>query len=76
MHLACRGHRQFIDEFDFLWILVGRQLTAHVILQFRHQPRIGRIVMGRGRDAGDVPITMAFGQNQLLRFEVTTEEVL
>lgn len=42
----------------------------------RHnQPRIGRIVMGRGRDAGDVPITMAFGQNQLLRFEVTTEEV-
>ncbi|WP_428421188.1 transglutaminase-like domain-containing protein [Methylibium sp.] len=42
----------------------------------RHnKPRIGRIVMGRGRDAGDVPLTMAFGQNQLVRFEVTTEEV-
>jgi transglutaminase-like putative cysteine protease len=42
----------------------------------RHnQRRIGRIVMARGRDAGDVPITMAFGQNTLTRFEVTTHEV-
>lgn len=42
----------------------------------RHnKPRIGRIVMGRGRDAGDVPITMAFGGNSLTRFEVTTLEV-
>ena len=42
----------------------------------RHNtPRIGRIVMARGRDAGDVPITMAFGQNTLVRFEVTTCEV-
>ena len=43
----------------------------------RHNtPRIGRVVMGRGRDAGDVPITMTFGPNTLTRFEVTTEEVL
>jgi transglutaminase-like putative cysteine protease len=42
----------------------------------RHnRQRIGRIVMGRGRDAGDVPITMAFGQNTLTRFDVTTCEV-
>jgi len=42
----------------------------------RHNvPRIGRVVMARGRDAGDVPITMAFGQNQLARFNVTTYEV-
>jgi transglutaminase-like putative cysteine protease len=42
----------------------------------RHNtPRIGRIVMARGRDASDVPITMAFGQNTLKRFEVTTYEV-
>ncbi|MGK2898395.1 MAG: transglutaminase-like domain-containing protein [Burkholderiaceae bacterium] len=41
----------------------------------RHNvPRIGRIVMARGRDAGDVPLTMAFGQNTLARFEVTTFE--
>src|SRR6187549_2880841 len=37
--------------------------------------RIGRIVMARGRDAGDVPITMCFGPNSLLRFEVVTDEV-
>ncbi|MBC8057831.1 MAG: transglutaminase family protein [Rhizobiales bacterium] len=42
----------------------------------RHNvPRIGRVVMARGRDAGDVPITMAFGQNTLTRFDVTTCEV-
>jgi transglutaminase-like putative cysteine protease len=43
----------------------------------RHNtPRIGRIVMARGRDAGDVPITMTFGPNQLTHFEVTTDEIL
>ena len=42
----------------------------------RHNtPRIGRVVMARGRDAGDVPITMAFGPNTLQRFQVTTFEV-
>jgi transglutaminase-like putative cysteine protease len=43
----------------------------------RHnQPRIGRIVIARGRDAADVPIVMSFGQHSLRRFEVTTEESL
>ncbi|MEO7338477.1 MAG: transglutaminase family protein [Caldimonas sp.] len=37
--------------------------------------RVGRIVMARGRDAGDVPITMAFGPNSLWRFDVVTDEV-
>ena len=42
----------------------------------RHNtPRIGRVLMARGRDAGDVPLTMAFGQNSLQKFEVTTYEV-
>ena len=42
----------------------------------RHNtPRIGRIVIARGRDAADVPITMVFGANTLQRFEVTTFEV-
>ncbi len=42
----------------------------------RHNtPRIGRVVIGRGRDAGDVAITMTFGQHTLTRFEVTTREV-
>jgi len=42
----------------------------------RHNTRrIGRIVMARGRDAGDVPITMCFGPSSLLRFDVVTDEV-
>ena len=42
----------------------------------RHNtPRIGRIVMARGRDAGDVALTTCFGENTLTRFEVTTVEV-
>ena len=38
--------------------------------------RIGRIVMARGRDAGDVPITMCFGPNSLTRFDVVTDELV
>ena len=42
----------------------------------RHNhPRIGRIVMARGRDAADVAISTAFGTAQLVRFSVVTEEV-
>ena len=42
----------------------------------RHNcPRIGRVVMARGRDAADVAISTAFGIPQLLRFTVITEEV-
>ncbi len=41
----------------------------------RHnEPRIGRIVIARGRDATDVAMISSFGQHQLARFEVTTEE--
>ena len=32
--------------------------------------------MARGRDAGDVPITMCFGPSTLLRFDVVTDEVV
>lgn len=42
----------------------------------RHNtPRIGRIVMARGRDATDTAITTAFGHAGLARFEVHTDEV-
>jgi transglutaminase-like putative cysteine protease len=42
----------------------------------RHNhPRIGRIVMARGRDAADVAISTSFGAAQLARFAVITEEV-
>jgi transglutaminase-like putative cysteine protease len=42
----------------------------------RHNmPRIGRIVMARGRDAVDVAITTSFGQAKLINFAVTTDEI-
>ncbi len=34
--------------------------------------RIGRILIGRGRDAADVPLTQTFGPSTLTRFEVWT----
>jgi transglutaminase-like putative cysteine protease len=43
----------------------------------RHNvPRIGRILIARGRDATDVPIMNTFGPHGLGRFEVVTEEVV
>jgi len=42
----------------------------------RHnEPRIGRILMARGRDATDVAITTSFGPSQLASFSVITDEV-
>ncbi|MCT0202822.1 transglutaminase family protein [Synechococcus sp. CS-602] len=41
----------------------------------RHNtPRIGRVLIARGRDAADVPITHSFGQNVLAGFKVVTDE--
>jgi transglutaminase-like putative cysteine protease len=38
-------------------------------------PRIGRVLIARGRDAADVAISTAFGQNTLASFKVWTDEV-
>ena len=38
-------------------------------------PRIGRILMARGRDASDVAISTAFGENTLTSFRVWTDQV-
>jgi len=38
-------------------------------------PRIGRILIARGRDAADVAITTTFGPNTLTTFRVWTDEV-
>jgi transglutaminase-like putative cysteine protease len=43
-------------------------------LDARHnQPRIGRILVARGRDAADVAISTAFGNAKLSEFKVITE---
>jgi transglutaminase-like putative cysteine protease len=52
--------------------LDGRWFT----MDARHNhPRIGRIVIAKGRDAADVAISTAFGAAQLVRFNVITEEI-
>ncbi len=64
-----------INPMDFsAWaevFLDGRWWT----MDARHNhPRIGRIVMGRGRDAADVAMSTAFGVANLKRFDVLTDE--
>jgi transglutaminase-like putative cysteine protease len=42
----------------------------------RHnRPRIGRILISRGRDAADIPMITTFGSHALTRFVVVTEEI-
>ena len=53
--------------------LEGRWFTFDA----RHNlPRIGRVVMARGRDATDVAISTSFGTAYLNKFDVVTEEVV
>ncbi|MGY2050697.1 transglutaminase-like domain-containing protein [Methylobacterium sp. JK268] len=64
------------DPMDFsAWFeafLDGRWYTFDA----RHnRPRIGRILMARGRDATDVALTTSFGQARLAEFTVHTDEV-
>lgn len=46
------------------------------VFDARHnQPRVGRIVMARGRDAADVAMISSFGAHTLVHFQVWTDEV-
>ncbi|MEA2708156.1 MAG: hypothetical protein QOF78_757 [Phycisphaerales bacterium] len=46
-----------------------------ITLDARHNtPRIGRVLMARGRDATDVALTTSFGPAKLERFKVWTEQ--
>jgi transglutaminase-like putative cysteine protease len=46
------------------------------VFDARHNvPRCGRVLIARGRDAGDVPFLRTFGSHQLLAMEVVTEAI-
>ena len=46
------------------------------VFDARHNvPRIGRIIIARGRDAADVAISTSFGPAKLARFQVLTDEI-
>ena len=57
------------------WFEVFLDGNWHTFDARHNVPRIGRIPVARGRDAADVPITMVFGNHQLLRFDVVTDLV-
>jgi transglutaminase-like putative cysteine protease len=41
-----------------------------------NQPRIGRVLIARGRDAADVALNTTFGPNKLESFAVQAEEIV
>lgn len=48
----------------------------HLFDPRNNTPRIGRVLMARGRDAADVALATTFGPNTLQRFEVRCDEVI
>ena len=57
------------------WFEVYLGGAWHAFDARNNTPRIGRILMARGRDAADVALTTTFGVNQLREFRVWTDEV-
>jgi transglutaminase-like putative cysteine protease len=57
------------------WLEVYLGGRWHTVDARHNSPRIGRILMARGRDATDAAISTAFGANKLVKFAVVTEEV-
>jgi transglutaminase-like putative cysteine protease len=57
------------------WIEVFLGGQWHAYDPRNNDPRIGRILVARGRDAEDVPLTLTFGPSTLVGFSVTTEQI-
>jgi transglutaminase-like putative cysteine protease len=64
------------NPMDFsAWSEVFLDGRWHTFDARHNHPRIGRILMGRGRDATDVAISTSFGPSTLVGFKVVTDEV-
>lgn len=64
------------ETMDFAaWMEVYLGGRWHVFDPRNNAPRIGRILIARGRDASDVPLTHTFGPNTLTGFRVWTDEI-
>lgn len=65
-----------VPEADFAaWLEVWLDGRWHVMDPRNNEPRIGRVLIARGRDAADVPISLTFGPNTLQGFNVWIEPV-
>ncbi len=63
-------------QMDFAaWFEVFLEGGWHTFDARNNTPRIGRVLIARGRDAADVALSNAFGQNTLNSFRVWTDEV-
>ena len=64
------------DPMDFsAWFEVYLQGHWYTFDARHNRRRIGRVLIGLGRDAADVPITMSFGKQSLEVFRVITTEI-
>jgi transglutaminase-like putative cysteine protease len=65
-----------VDELDFAaWFEAYLDDQWYVFDPRNHKHLAGRILIARGRDAADVPISNAFGHNLLTGFKVHVSEV-
>jgi transglutaminase-like putative cysteine protease len=58
------------------WFEVYLGGTWHTFDARHNVPRIGRVLIARGRDAADVAISTTFGPNTLSGFKVVSEKVV
>jgi len=64
------------DPMDFsAWFEVFLGGQWHTFDARHNTPRIGRVLIARGRDAADVALSNTFGPNTLTSFRVWTDEV-
>jgi len=64
------------DPMDFsAWMEVWLGGRWHTFDPRNNQPRIGRILIARGRDAADIPLVNSFGPHILVSFRVWTDEL-
>ncbi len=57
------------------WLDVYLDGSWHTLDARHNTPRIGRVLMARGRDATDAALTTTFGPARLAGFDVHTDEV-
>jgi transglutaminase-like putative cysteine protease len=75
-YLGDIGVPQDPNPMDFsAWFEVYLGNQWHTLDARHNAPRIGRILMARGRDATDVAIVTSFGPGMLAGFKVITQEV-
>jgi len=78
----CTGYLSDIGEplphppGDFAaWMEVFLSGEWHMFDPRNNKPKFARILIARGRDAADVPLTQTFGRNTLTEFTVWTDEL-